>query len=104
LCQFQGSLSGFAFPVYNVAGPEVERGGGDMTQVTLQEAQARLPDLVDAAVRGEEVVIERSNRPAVRLTPVAARKPQPRFGSAHGLLTVPDDFDAPLDEFRDYAE
>lgn len=75
-----------------------------MTQVTLEEAQARLPDLVAAAVRGEEVVIEQANRPAVRLTPLTTQKPRPRFGSAKGLLTVPDDFDSPLDDFRDYVE
>jgi antitoxin (DNA-binding transcriptional repressor) of toxin-antitoxin stability system len=73
--------------------PEME----PMTQVTLEEAQARLPDLVAAAVRGEEIVIEQANHAAVRLTPVQTHKPQPRFGSAKGLLTVPDDFDAPLD-------
>jgi antitoxin (DNA-binding transcriptional repressor) of toxin-antitoxin stability system len=75
-----------------------------MTKVTLEEAQARLPDLVAAAVRGEEVVIEQDNRLTIRLTPLTTQKPRPRFGSAKGLLTVPDDFDAPLDDFRDYVE
>jgi antitoxin (DNA-binding transcriptional repressor) of toxin-antitoxin stability system len=75
-----------------------------MTHVTLEEAQARLPDLVAAAVGGEEVVIEQTNRSAVRLTPLTTQKPRPRFGSAKGLLTIPNDFDAPLDDFRDYEE
>jgi antitoxin (DNA-binding transcriptional repressor) of toxin-antitoxin stability system len=75
-----------------------------MTQVTLEDAQARLPDLVAAAVRGEEVVIEQADHAAVRLIPVETQKPRPQFGSAKGLLTVPDDFDAPLDDFRDYTE
>jgi prevent-host-death family protein len=70
-----------------------------VTQVNLAEAQARLPELVAAAVRGEEVVIEQANCPAVRLTPVPPPKPRPRFGSARGRLTVPDDFDEPLEDF-----
>jgi antitoxin (DNA-binding transcriptional repressor) of toxin-antitoxin stability system len=72
--------------------------------VTVEEAQARLPDLIAAALRGEDVVIEQAQRPAVRLTPVGTQTPRPRFGSARGLLTVPEDFDAPLDDFRDYTE
>ncbi len=62
--------------------------------MNVQDAKARLSDLVARAERGEEVVIARAGRPAVRLVPVAAR---PRtFGTMH--LTVPDTFDDPLPE------
>jgi prevent-host-death family protein len=76
-----------------------------MQQVTVEEAQARLPELVAAAAAGEEVVIVNDSKPAVKLVPVAPHsRPQPQFGSARGLIVLADDFDAPLDDFREYTE
>jgi prevent-host-death family protein len=72
-----------------------------MTQVTLEEAQDRLPELVAAAERGEEVVITRENQPTIKLVPVVANR-QP--GSAKGLIWMADDFDAPLEDFKEYVE
>lgn len=39
-----------------------------MTHVSLEEAQSRLRELVDAALRGDEVVIGGNGEPGVRLT------------------------------------
>ena len=75
-----------------------------MQQVKVEEAKVRLPDLIDAAVNGEEVVITRDNQPVVRLVPVARAEPRPQFGSAKGLIEMSDDFDAPLDDFADYLK
>jgi len=73
-----------------------------MTQVSMAEAQLCLPDLVLAAVQGKEVVIAQNDQAAVRLVPVAAGRPCPRFGSARGKIFMADDFDAPLDDFQEY--
>ena len=43
-----------------------------MSIVTLENARENLPELVSAAARGEEVIIERDGVPAVRLVPVPA--------------------------------
>lgn len=59
-------------------------------QVNVHEAKTQLSKLIEAALRGEEVVIARDHKPAVRLVPVEARRPF-RFGSlAHLLGTTPD--------------
>ncbi len=59
-------------------------------QVNVHEAKTQLSKLIEAALRGEEVVIARDSKPAVRLVPVEARKPFV-FGSlAHLAGTVPD--------------
>ena len=42
-----------------------------MQSVRLADAQTRLPALVDAVNRGEEVVITRDDVPVARLTPAA---------------------------------
>lgn len=43
-----------------------------MTTVTISEAKAKLSALVEAAERGEDVLILRGAKPAVTLTPVTA--------------------------------
>lgn len=74
-----------------------------MTEVTLAEAQAKLPELVAAAARGEEVVITQPNEPAIKLVPVKPARPRPQFGSAKGLiLYMAPDFDAPREDFKEY--
>lgn len=40
------------------------------TQVNLYEAKAKLSDLVERAVNGEDIVIARAGRPRVRLVAV----------------------------------
>ena len=67
-----------------------------------KKVQTRLPDLVEAAMSGIEVVITQDNRPVVKLVPLARNKPRPRFGSAAGLIAMSEDFDAPLEDFKDY--
>lgn len=73
-----------------------------MHQVNIEEAKTHLPDLIDAAVNGEEVVIAKDEHQLVKLVPVARVKPRPQFGSAQGLITMADDFDEPLEDFKEY--
>lgn len=75
-----------------------------MHQVNIDEAKTRLPDLIDAAVKGEDVVIAKDDRNVVKLVPVARVKPRPQFGSARGLITMAADFDEPLEDFAEYIE
>ena len=73
-----------------------------MQQVNIEEAASHLPDLIDAAVNGEEVVIAKDDQHVVKLVPVAWAKARPQFGSAKGLITMADDFDEPLEDFAEY--
>lgn len=72
-----------------------------MTQITLEDAQRRLPDLIAAALGGEDVVITGKDQPGVRLVPLVAEPNWPKFGSAKGQILIADDFDEPLEEFRE---
>jgi antitoxin (DNA-binding transcriptional repressor) of toxin-antitoxin stability system len=72
-------------------------------QVALKEAQVRLLDLVDAAIKGQAVFITRDNQKIVQLVPIELPRQRPRFGSAKGLITMADDFDAPLADFDEYT-
>jgi len=75
-----------------------------MHQVSLEEAKTQLPDLIDAAVGGEEVIIAKDPQHLVKLVPVPTAKPRPQFGSAKGLITMSDDFDEPLENFEEYLK
>lgn len=86
-----------------------------MSTITLQEAQARLAELVHHLAPGEGVTIMENDRPVARLiVPLVASQhpPRPRppitgvpkAGSCAGLFVVPDNFKEPLEEMREYME
>jgi antitoxin (DNA-binding transcriptional repressor) of toxin-antitoxin stability system len=75
-----------------------------MQHVTIDEASARLPQLVEAALNGEEIYIAK-NGSAVRLEPAESKPKRRQAGSAQGLIVyMADDFDAPLEDFKEYME
>ena len=74
-----------------------------MHQVNLQEAESQLAKLIEEAASGEEVVITRSDGASFKIVPISSTKPHPMFGSARGLVRMSDDFDDPLEDFKDYA-
>lgn len=74
-----------------------------MHKINLNEAGARLAELVKEATGGEEVIITCDDGPAVKLVPISSSTPRPQFGSARGRVKMTDDFDAPLSDFADYA-
>ena len=77
-----------------------------MGQVDLKEAQEHLLELVKRAAGGEEVVISEANKPLAKLiSAVPSSSPSTRqrqFGSAKGLIEMADDFDEPLEDFKEY--
>lgn len=44
-------------------------------QITIHAAKTNLSRLIEAAERGEEVIIARGDKPVARLVPVVERKP-----------------------------
>ncbi|HEY9781814.1 MAG TPA: type II toxin-antitoxin system prevent-host-death family antitoxin [Leptolyngbyaceae cyanobacterium] len=74
-----------------------------MQLVNLADASKHLPELIEAAKGGEEIIITKDEQPVVKLVPVSlVKKRRPQFGSAKGLVTISDDFDEPLEDFKDY--
>jgi antitoxin (DNA-binding transcriptional repressor) of toxin-antitoxin stability system len=71
---------------------------------TIEDVQARLPEIIDALGPGEEVAITRDGKPVARLTGSADRVGiTHRLGTLKGTVTyMAPDFDAPLDDFKEY--
>lgn len=72
-----------------------------MTQVNIHTAKAHLSELIKKALLGEEVIIARDNKPIVKIVPI--EQPSKRqIGLSKGLVEMSDDFNEPLDDFKDY--
>ena len=75
-----------------------------MSTVTLQEAQARLPQLLEQLQPGEEITITDHGQPLAQVKKVERTSWPCKAGSARGKIHMAPDFDAPLEEFQDYME
>ena len=76
-----------------------------MASVTVEEARAKLPELIEQLGAGEELVITRNQQPIARLLAEEKPKRKPRkAGSAAGLLTDLADDDEHLKDFAEYME
>ncbi len=73
-----------------------------MLNIDIVKAENCLPDLIAQSISGKEIVITRSGQPLVKLVALTGQKRKRRFGSAKGLIKISDNFDEPLDDFRDY--
>lgn len=74
-----------------------------MYQVTPDEAKDQLNDLINAALRGETVLIAQDSEHKVQLVPITHPKRNRVAGSGKGTFTMSDDFDAPLPDFEEYT-
>jgi antitoxin (DNA-binding transcriptional repressor) of toxin-antitoxin stability system len=73
-----------------------------MMTITIEEAQARLPQLIDQLAPGEELVITRDSRPIAQLVGLPAEKPRPVPGRGRGNLIIISEDDDHLKDFEDY--
>jgi antitoxin (DNA-binding transcriptional repressor) of toxin-antitoxin stability system len=74
-----------------------------MTQVTIHEAKTHLSQLIQRALGGEEIMIAKGKQPLVKLAVLPEARTQRRIGGAADvILYIAEDFDEPLDIFRDY--
>ena len=74
-----------------------------MTTASIHEAKTNLSKLIQKALAGEEVIIANAGKPVVKLVPVEQPEKKIRqFGGWEGQVRMADDFDAPLDDFKDY--
>jgi antitoxin (DNA-binding transcriptional repressor) of toxin-antitoxin stability system len=74
-----------------------------MSTVTLQEAQAKLGELILGLNPGEELLIAEQGQPMARLVRSERTSWPCRAGTASDkILWIAPDFDEPLDEFAEY--
>ncbi len=69
-----------------------------MPTYNVHDAKTNLSKLIEQAEAGEDVIIARRDKPAVRLVPIVEEKPKRRFGAYRGEFTITDEFFEPLPE------
>jgi antitoxin (DNA-binding transcriptional repressor) of toxin-antitoxin stability system len=70
--------------------------------IGLKQAQSRLKELVERAGRGEEVILAEGGKAVAKIVPLKPAVAKRRLGSARGLIRVGPEFDAPLEDMREY--
>ena len=64
-----------------------------MEIANIHEAKTQLPKLVERALEGEEVIIARAGKPAVRLVPIRESDTPRKGGQWKGRVRIAEDFD-----------
>jgi antitoxin (DNA-binding transcriptional repressor) of toxin-antitoxin stability system len=73
--------------------------------ITIEEAQAKLPEVIDNLTPGEELIIIQHGEPVAKLARTATKQWPCKAGSAKdSILWIAPDFDEPLEDFQDYME
>jgi antitoxin (DNA-binding transcriptional repressor) of toxin-antitoxin stability system len=73
-----------------------------MLQITVKEAKAKLDDLIQAAENGEEILIIKDEKTFKIVEVEKPKKKYREFGTAKGQFKIADDFDTPLEDFKNY--
>src|SRR4051794_10086540 len=78
------------------------------TTITIEEAQAKLKELIHQLAPGEEMIITENQQPVAKLVNeqrAMAKPPRPGPGLCKGMITyMAPDFDAPLEDMKEYME
>jgi len=76
-----------------------------MSTISLKEAQANLPQLIEELLPGEELTITDHGEPLAQVKKAEPLHLPCQAGTAKDqILWIAPDFDAPLDEFREYMQ
>ena len=76
-----------------------------MSTLSIADVQARLPELVDQLLSGEEVLITRDGRAVARLMSTdrqTTKQPRLLGQMAGSVVSMAPNFDSPLDDFKEY--
>jgi prevent-host-death family protein len=78
-----------------------------MSVLTIEDAKAAFSDIIENLGPGDEILITRDGKPIARILGQAATPAQEArtLGTLQGtVLYMAPDFDAPLEEFKEYME
>ena len=74
-----------------------------METIDINQALPQIKKLLEIASTGEEIIITENNQPMVKLVSIKKDKNRPSlFGSDKDIISISDDFDEPLEDFKDY--
>lgn len=72
-----------------------------MRNIDINQVKQQLPKILEQDIE-ETIIITKQGLPIAKIIGIAKKKKQREFGSAKGLIKMADDFDAPLEDFKEY--
>ncbi|MEK6409412.1 MAG: DUF2281 domain-containing protein [Acidobacteriota bacterium] len=72
-----------------------------MYEIEVDKAKAQLERVLQTALDGEEVVVTKNQEAVLKLEPVPRSNGPRKAGSAKGLVSMAEDFDEPLEDFKE---
>lgn len=73
-----------------------------MQQYTIHQAKTQLSKILKLVAQGKEICIVNRDKPVAKIVPLEPQKR--RLGSLSGKVKIAADFDAPLEDFKEYME
>lgn len=70
--------------------------------MSVAEAKAIFFELIKRAEAGEEILVTRHGKVVARVMPPETESVLPRIGALKEQIWISDDFDEPLEEFKEY--
>ena len=77
-------------------------GDYEMLNIDINQTKQSFPELVEKTISNGEIIITRGGRPIAKLVPLKKTGTERKFGTAKGLIKISDDFDQPIDDFKEY--
>ncbi|MBU1342571.1 MAG: DUF2281 domain-containing protein [Proteobacteria bacterium] len=72
-----------------------------MQNIDISQVKQLLPQILEQDIE-ETIIITKQGLPIAKIVGISKKKKQREFGSAKGLIKMADDFDAPLEDFKEY--
>ncbi len=73
-----------------------------MKNIDIKQVKQVLPQILEQDI-DDLIIITKQGLPIAKIVGISKKKKQREFGSAKGLIKMTDDFDAPLEDFKEYT-
>ncbi len=74
-----------------------------MKPVKMHEVKTNFSRLIGLVEAGEEIIVQRDDRPVAKIVPYPADTHARKAGALKGQITIADDFDAIPEGFEEYV-
>mgnify|MGYP000874287754 CR=1 FL=1 len=72
-----------------------------MQNMDITQVKQHLPQLLEDMK--DTIIITKKGLPIAKIIGIPEKKMKRQFGSAKGFIKMSDDFDSPLDDFKEYT-
>lgn len=71
-----------------------------MQNIDINKIKHQLPNILEDIE--DTIIITKEGIPIAKITGIQNKQKKRQFGSAKGMIKISEDFDAPLEDFKEY--